>query len=145
MWIYWAKKILEDEANSFAAYFLLPKAFEEDCTSIVKVSNPDAYIDIKQKWEVSLQAIAMKVYKLGPMEYQQYRYFFMSINKKGYKTIEPLDNEIVISRPGKIKSLFQLLFEKGVSSVPRLQEFFDRYYPKEQKVFTISELALKRS
>lgn len=156
-------RALEDEANHFASEFLLPKAFEEDCKSIVKVSNPDAYIDIKKKWEVSLQAIAMRVYKLGLMEYQQYRYFFMSINKKGYKTLEPLDNEIAISRPGKIKSLLQLLFEKEIYSVPSLmndlkidqqfltevtgieKEFFDRYHPKEQKVFAMSELALKHS
>ena len=154
---------LEDEANSFASEFLLPEAFEEDCKRIVKVSNPDAYLDLKQKWEVSLQAMARKVYRLGFMEYQQYRYFFMSINKKGYKTIEPLDNEIVISRPSKIKSLLQLLFEKGIYSVSSLmddlkvdqhfltkitgieKEFFDSYHPKEQKVFTMSELALKRS
>src|SRR5690606_29110933 len=130
--------------------------------SIVKVSNPDAYIDIKQKWEVSLQAIAMKMYKLGLMEYQQYRYFFMSINRKGYKTIEPLDEVIPVNRPGKIKSILQLLFEKGILSIPRLldelkvdqpfltkltgieKEFFDQYQQKEQKVFTMSELALKR-
>lgn len=156
-------RALEDEANSFASEFLLPEEFVEDCKNIVKVSNPDAYIDIKQKWEVSLQAIAMKVYKLRLMEYQQYRYFFMSINRKGYKTLEPLDNVIAISRPSKIKSILQLLFEKGIYSVSSLmddlkvdqtfltiltgieKEFFDRYQQKEQKVFTMSELTLKRS
>ncbi len=156
-------RALEDEANSFASEFLLPEEFEEDCKNIVKVSNPDAYIDIKQKWEVSLQAIAMKVYKLRLMEYQQYRYFFMSINRKGYKTLEPLDNVIAISRPSKMKSILQLLFEKGIYSVSSLmddlkvdqtfltiltgieKEFFDRYQQKEEKVFTMSELTLKRS
>lgn len=156
-------RALEDEANSFASEFLLPEEFEEDCKSIVKVSNPDAYIDMKRKWEVSLQAIAMKVYKLGLMEYQQYRYFFMSINKKGYKTLEPLDNELAISRPSKINSILQLIFEKGIYSLSNLmddlkvdqqfltrltgieQEFFDRYHQKEQKVLTMSELALRRS
>ena len=76
---------LEDDAYSFAAEFLMPEEFRIDCEGISKVSNPDSYFEIKQKWEVSLQAIAMKAYKLGLMEYQQYRYFFMSINKKGYK------------------------------------------------------------
>jgi Zn-dependent peptidase ImmA (M78 family) len=156
-------RALEDEANSFASEFLLPEDFVVDCKNIVKVSNPDSYIDIKQKWEVSLQVIAMKVYKLGLMEYQQYRYFFMSINRKGYKTLEPLDNVIAIRRPSKIKSILQLLFEKGIYSVSSLmddlkvdqtfltiltgieKEFFDRYQQNEQKVFTMSELTLKRS
>lgn len=40
----------EDEANSFASEFLLPeKAFKEECKDITKLSNPDSYIDLKQK------------------------------------------------------------------------------------------------
>lgn len=154
----------EDEAYSFASEFLLPEEiFNKDCMGIVKVSNPDSYIDLKEKWEVSLQAIAMRSYKLDLMEYQQYRYFCMSINKKGYKTLEPLDDEIAISRPMKIKSILQLLFEKGIYSVSILlddlkvdlefltiltgieKEFFDIFLQKEQKVFTVNELAFKQN
>lgn len=116
-------RVYEDEAYSFASEFLLPEEeIRQDCKSIVKVSNPDAYIEFKQKWEVSLQAIAMRIYKLGLMEYQQYRYFCMSINKKGYKILEPLDNEISISSPMKVKSILQLLFEKGIYSVSNLMD-----------------------
>ncbi|QTD40301.1 ImmA/IrrE family metallo-endopeptidase [Sporosarcina sp. Te-1] len=154
-------RILEDEANSFASAFLMPEEFQNDCRSIIKVSNPDAYCDIKEKWEVSLQAIAMKVYKLGLMEYQQYRYFFMSINRKGYKIIEPLDDQIPVSRPTKLKSVFQLVFEKGIYTVSDLLEelkvdqkfltkltgieeaFFYSYRQKERKSFTMSELVVK--
>lgn len=69
-------KTLEDEANLFASEFLLPeKQFKEDCKGIAKVSNPDAYIDIKQKWQVSLQAIAIRAFRLEIIDYQQYRYF----------------------------------------------------------------------
>lgn len=153
---------LEDEANSFASEFLLPEEFGNDCKEITKVSNPDSYIDIKQKWEVSLQAIAMRVHKLGMMEYQQYRYFFMSINKKGYRTQEPLDEKIPISRPMKLKSILQLLFEKGIYTLSTLtdelkvdqefltlvtgieKEFFDQYRQSEQKVFTTSILSLSK-
>ena len=152
---------LEDEANTFASEFLLPEEFKKDCEGINKVSNPDSYIDLKQKWEVSLTAMALKAYKLGLLEYQQYRYFFMSINKKGYKTIEPLDERIAISRPMKMKSILQLLFEKGIFSVSELmedlkvdqefltiltgieEEFFSGFRQSEQKVFTTSELILK--
>jgi len=153
---------LEDEADTFASEFLFPEEFRKDCEEITKVSNPDSYIDIKQKWEVSLQAIAMRVQKLGLMEYQQYRYFFMSINKKGYKKQEPLDDKIPICRPMKLKSILQLLFEKGIYSVSTLtdelkvdqefltiltgieKEFFDQYRQTEQKVFTTSVLSLSK-
>lgn len=152
---------VEDEADSFASALLMPDQFYADCKHIVKVSNPDAYIDVKEKWEVSLQAIAMRLYKLGLIEYQQYRYFFMSINKKGYRKIEPLDTEIPISRPMKIKSILQLVFEKGIFTVSGLmddlkvdqefltkitgieEEFFTTYRLKERKDFSVNELIFK--
>lgn len=154
-------RTLEDEAHSFASAFLLPEEFRKDCEEIMKVSNPDSYIDIKEKWEVSLQAIGMGLYKLGLMEYQQYRYFFMSINKKGYKEMEPLDDKIAISRPMKVKSLCQLLFSNGVFTVTGLMEdlkvdqafltiltgieneFFCQYRQSEREVFTTRELVFK--
>lgn len=155
-------KTLEDEAHMFASEFLLPeKQFRKDCDSIVKVSNPDAYIDLKQKWEVSLQAIAIRAFKLNIIDYQQYRYFFMSINKKGYKQLEPLDNEIPIEHPMKLKSILQLLFEKKISTVSGLMDelkvdqsflsfltgieerFFINHLGQENKRFSISELGLK--
>lgn len=154
-------RTLEDEANNFASAFLMPEEFQMDCERIVKVSNPDAYIDIKEKWEISLQAIAIRMYKLGLIEYQQYRYFFMSINKKGYKTMEPLDDKIPISRPMKMKSILQLVFEKGIFTVSDLmddlkvdqaflteitgieEEFFYTFRQKERKHFTMNELVIK--
>ncbi|MCP3763882.1 XRE family transcriptional regulator [Domibacillus sp. A3M-37] len=153
---------LEDEAHAFASEFLLPeKQFKLDCSRIIKVSNPDAYIDLKQKWKVSLQAIGMRAYKLGFINYQQQRYFFMSINKKGYKQIEPLDNEISVEKPMKIKSILQLLFEKGIYSVSDLmddlkidqsfltvltgidEKFFQKHREQEEQKFTVSELGIK--
>ena len=155
-------KQLENEADAFAAEFLLPeKPFKTDCSGVAKVSNPDAYLDIKQKWQVSLQAIAKRSFQLNLIEYQQYRYFFMSINRKGYKVLEPLDNEILIERPMKIKSILQLLFERKVFTVSSLvdelkvdqsfftmltgieEEFFNKHLEKENKTFSVSELELQ--
>lgn len=154
----------EDEANIFASEFLLPEeAFKEDCRNITKLSNPDSYIDLKQKWEVSLQAIAIRAKNLGIITYQQLRYFYMSINRKGYKKIEPLDDELPIYRPMKIRSILQLLFEEGIYSVSGLmdilkvdkhflttltgieQSFFDKYLKNERKVFTVKELEIHKS
>ncbi|WP_029265716.1 spr1629 family repressor/antitoxin [Virgibacillus alimentarius] len=156
-------RTLEDEANFFASEFLLPeKQFLEDCRNISKKSNPDSYIDIKQKWLVSLQAIAIRAFKLGIIDYQKYRYFYIVINKKGYKVSEPLDNQIPIERPTKIKSILQLLFDEGLYSVSELinelkvdqsfltiltgieEEFFITNRQKENKVFTVNELQLNK-
>ena len=155
-------KTIEDEANSFAAEFLLPEnEFRKDCEGIAKVSNPDAYIDIKEKWNVSLQAIAVRAFKLNLINYQQYRYYYMLINKKGYKIQEPLDDKISIERPMKIKSILQLLFKNNIYSLSSLmndlkvdqgfftvltgieEEFFEAYRELENKNFSLSELEIK--
>lgn len=141
-------KKMEDEANYFASEFLLPEdEFRKDCSNIIKVSNPDSYIDLKMKWIVSLQAMAMRANKLEILTHQQFRYFFMSTNKKGYRKLEPLDNDI-------------LLFEKGVYSVSSIMDdlkvdigflalitgineaFFEKYQGAEQKTFSVSDIGI---
>jgi len=116
-------KDLEKEANKFASEFLLPrKQFINDFSFIERQSNPDAYLDLKKKWLVSMQAIAVRAMNLELITYQQYRYFFISINKKGYKYKEPLDDVILINRPGKVKSVLKILFENQLLSMWDLTE-----------------------
>lgn len=155
-------KTLEQEANFFAGEFLLPEEqFMNECKMINKKSNPDAYIDLKRKWEVSLQAIAIRLFKLELINYQQYRYYYMLINKKGYKTLEPLDDEIPVKNPTKIKSILQLIFDEKLYTVTGLldvlkvdvtyltqltginESFFINYQTKEERRFSVSELKVK--
>jgi Zn-dependent peptidase ImmA (M78 family)/DNA-binding XRE family transcriptional regulator len=156
-----AYKKIEDEANLFASEFLLPEEeFRNDCSNIIKVSNPDSYVDLKMKWIMSLQAMAMRANQLEILTHQQFRYFFMSINKKGYRKLEPLDNDIPIEHPMKIQSILQLLFEKGVYSVSSLMDdlkvdtgflvmitginegFFEKYQGTEQRTFSVSDISI---
>ncbi|MGJ9458064.1 ImmA/IrrE family metallo-endopeptidase [Oceanobacillus sp. CF4.6] len=142
---------IEREANTFATNFLLPeKEFLSDLEAIGKISNPNAYIELKKKWKVSIPAIAYRAYTLKRMTYQQYRYFNASLNRNNYKEIEPLDDQIIIMKPGKIKSSFQVLFEKEIRFVEDVlnytkfelkllaelvdieESFFERYRMKKQ-------------
>lgn len=155
-------KEYENEANKFAGIFLLPEEdLKNDFINLPKSSNPDSYIDLKRKWLVSIQAIAYRAYSLELINYQQYRYFHMMINQKGYKTIEPLDTEIKIMKPGKVKSILQLLFDKGYLSLGTLlntlkvdldflvqllgieKEFFEKYKEDTTKQFTVTDLNIK--
>lgn len=156
-------KKMEAEANLFASEFLLPEdEFRKDCINLIKISNPDSYIDLKMKWMASLQAMAMRANQLEILTHQQFRYFFMSMNKKGYRKIEPLDNDIPIERPMKIQSILQLLFEKGEYSVSSLTEdlkvdigflaritgideaFFEMHMSTEQRSFSVSDISMAK-
>ncbi|GGG26515.1 transcriptional regulator [Lysinibacillus alkalisoli] len=154
-------KIKEDEAHLFASEFLLPiKAFTEDVSKISKVSNPDAYKELKEKWVVSLQAMAMRARNLELITHQQFRYFYMSINKKGYRKEEPLDSIIPLEKPMKIRSILQLLFDRKIISLGQLceelkydvsfltvitgieEEFFEKYLNDDFRSFSIDDLKI---
>lgn len=156
-----AYKIKEDEAHLFASEFLMPmKAFTEDVSKINKVSNPDAYRELKEKWLVSLQAMAMRARNLELITHQQFRYFFMSINKNGYRKEEPLDAVLPIEKPMKVRSILQLILEKKIIDLEQLteelkvdikflacitgieEEFFVKYLDTNQQSFSINDLKL---
>lgn len=108
-------KEIEREADIFASELLLPKVeFTEDFKKISKKSNPDYLKILKEKWCVSIQAIAMRAYYLGLMSDSQYRYFWASINKMGYKQLEPLDEKLELPQPVKINSLIKFYFDKEI-------------------------------
>ena len=105
-------KKIEKEANDFASYFLLPEEqFIEDFSLISKKSNPLSYLDMKMKYLVSISALEYRAYKLGLLSFEENRYFHASLNKRKFKVVEPLDEEIPIIRPGKIRALLNFTFE----------------------------------
>lgn len=152
----------EHEANLFAGAFLLPEdEFVKDMNMISKVSHPDSYTELKEKWRVSIQAMAFRAHFLKCMTYQQYRYFNVKLNQLKYKETEPLDQSITVSKPGKLRSIFQLLFEQKHLSletvldsmeveIPFLTKitgiessFFEKHLEQYENQFTIKELKIK--
>ncbi|PZG35633.1 transcriptional regulator [Listeria ivanovii] len=111
-------KIIEKEANDFASFFLLPKnQFLKDFLTISKKSNPESYLDLKMKYMVSIGALEYRAYKMGLLTFEENRYFYAALNRKGYKKNEPLDEDISIIRPGKVRSLLDLIFKNHLFSL----------------------------
>jgi len=155
-------KAIEAEADDFAAYFLMPKQeFIEDIQQIQRLSNPNAYIDLKGKWLVSIAAMAYYARKLGYLTYEQHRYFYASLNRQNYTRMEPLDDTIKIIRPGKVKSSLQFLFDKEIIALEDLiaitnynetliakivgvDESFLTSYLKEPTFFGVSYISERR-
>ncbi|QDH20198.1 helix-turn-helix domain-containing protein [Saccharibacillus brassicae] len=117
-------QIIEREANDFAAFFLMPPIeFEKDLDTVRKISNPNSYLELKQKWQVSIQAMANHAYRLNKMTYDQQRYFYASMNRMNYTVHEPLDHELKLVRPGKVLSSIRYIFEQKLASVEELIDF----------------------
>jgi len=77
---------LEDEANRFAAEFLMPA--DEIADDLKNLTLPKAAA-LKSTWKVSMQALIVHANRLGSISDNQYQYLFRQLSMKGYRTCEP--------------------------------------------------------
>jgi Zn-dependent peptidase ImmA (M78 family)/transcriptional regulator with XRE-family HTH domain len=83
--------LVEDQANKFAAAFLLPaKTFVPEVYSV----DMESLISLKRRWGVSVQAIIMRLNSLQLISDQQKMRLFKFIGMRGMRRKEPLDGEI---------------------------------------------------
>ena len=111
----------EKEANEFAAAFLLPKeTFARDASMNPK-SIP-AYTEIKRKWKVSIQAMARRSYSLGLITMEEYQELIRTMQRRGIRKQEPLDNVLMTTQPTLLKTAVLILLNEKVFTS---QEFMD--------------------
>ena len=105
--------MIEDQAHRFAAAFLLPAlTFANDFYT----PNLDAFRALKPKWKVS---IAMMVYRSAELELvrkEQERRLWINRTRRGWRTKEPLDDQLPIEEPRLLRRAFELLVNEGVQS-----------------------------
>ncbi|MGG4401129.1 XRE family transcriptional regulator [Paenibacillus amylolyticus] len=111
-------KLIENEANLFAGAFLLPEEeFSSDMNEIIYKTNPDQYLDLKNKWKTSLQVLGYRAAHLGMMEAKDHRNFYAAMHRRGYLEKEPFDREIPLQKPMRIKTIIDLLSNKGLVDI----------------------------
>lgn len=116
-------KNIEKEANLFAGAFLLPKEeFSQDIQLISHLTNPDAYLDLKEKWKTSLQVLGYRAARLEIMNAKNHRNYYAALHRKGYLKMEPLDNIIPIQTPQKIKSIIDFGSKQGLINIRHMME-----------------------
>jgi len=106
-------KEIESEANRFAGAFLLPrKSFPNEVYS----PRAEAFIDLKARWKVAIQAMIYRCKDLGLFDERQIVNLYKQISYKKWRTIEPLDrgiNAIAFEEPLLLKRVAELVFESG--------------------------------
>ncbi|AYW47332.1 MULTISPECIES: helix-turn-helix domain-containing protein [Tetragenococcus] len=129
---------VEREADYFASCFLLPaQTVKKEFEGIKKISNPDSYIPLKLKYHVSIQALEMRAYKLGFLTPKQHSYFYRQISLNDYKLEEPLDREIALKRPGKIRSIFHMILNNHITDLQSIEEHFQVERSLLEEMFSI--------
>lgn len=145
---------IEKEANSFAGAFLLPKeTFSSDMKTVKRLTNPDAYIELKEKWNVSIQVLAYRAADLSIIESKTHRNFYATLHRRGYLKQEPLDDELYIQKPMKVKSMIDFVSHNGLVDMKYMLEkiwkvdlpffskltgidsvFFKKYFPDDKAI-----------
>jgi len=121
---------MEEQANLFAASFLLPK--EAFLSDLLYPIDLNAYIDLKKKWKVSIGAMIVRAYKLGAISYNQYQNLMRKMSVKGYRTKEPLDTTLNMSKPILFQKAVDLIINNGVLTPFELTKEFKLFSSKAE-------------
>jgi Zn-dependent peptidase ImmA (M78 family) len=126
-------KEIEAEADRFAGAFLLPRrSFPNE----VYTPRLDAFLDLKRRWVVSIQAMIYRCKDLELIDESQFTNLYKQISFRKWRKSEPLDNpaEIRLESPRLLGRAVQMVLDSGkkhpddicadLSINPRLIEAF---------------------
>jgi Zn-dependent peptidase ImmA (M78 family)/transcriptional regulator with XRE-family HTH domain len=105
------RDLIESEANMFAGAFLLPRAavFREFYSTRMKHLQ-----GLKERWRVSMQAIAHRAKDIGIIDEHQYILFRKQVSFNRWQKREPLDDVIPLEQPMWLLNCWRVLTDKKV-------------------------------
>jgi Zn-dependent peptidase ImmA (M78 family)/transcriptional regulator with XRE-family HTH domain len=124
-------KRIEREADRFAGAFLLPRhSFANEVFS----PRLDAFVDLKRRWRVSIQAMIYRCGDLGLFDDAQILNLRKQISFRRWRTREPLDDPSVIplEQPRVLGAALDLIMRSGrmnldylLATVPLSTDFIE--------------------
>jgi Zn-dependent peptidase ImmA (M78 family)/DNA-binding XRE family transcriptional regulator len=85
---FWGIKQVEQQANWFAAEFLMPANDIRD--ELPERADWPALFELKRKWQVSLAALLMRARNLGRMSPEAYLSAVKETSARGWRRVEPI-------------------------------------------------------
>ena len=100
---------MERQAYRFAAELLMPTAeitsdFRSEKLNLFRLAS------LKQKWNVSMQALARRARDLEFTSDRQYRYLMRQISMRGWRTIEPTFGKVDAEKPRAFTKLIEVAY-----------------------------------
>lgn len=102
---------IEKQANRFASAFLMPR---ESFSGEVLGTSLGYFITLKQRWGVSIAAMAYRCKDLDIFTDNQFSYLFRQMNAKRIRKEEPLDDQFPVNTPTVLADSVRMLVEHGV-------------------------------
>lgn len=77
---------------------------------------------LKRKWKVSIQAMIRRSYSLGIISMDDYQMMIRTLQRRGMRKEEPLDDELITASPSLLKTAVMMLLNENVFTA---KEFMD--------------------
>lgn len=106
---------IEAEANRFAGALLLPR---ESFPNEVFTTRLDAFVELKARWKVAIQAMVYRCKDLGIFDEYQITNLYKQISARKWRTKEPLDdpNRYPLEQPKLLKKAVEMVLSAGRKS-----------------------------
>jgi len=102
-------KRMEMQAHRFAAAFLFPaSSFVDEVYS----TSFDALLSLKRRWKVSVQMMIRRARDLDLINQDKYERTFRDLSRRGFRTREPLDDEIQPEGPTVLNKAIRLMLDQ---------------------------------
>lgn len=103
-------KVIESEAHRFAGALLLPRnAFPNE----VYTPRLDAFVDLKSRWKVAIQAMVYRCKDLGIFDEAQVTSLYKQISYRKWRTNEPLDDKLPLEVPSLLRKVVEVIVGAG--------------------------------
>ncbi len=117
----------EQQAHRFANAFMMPFSVFRDS---VGYSNVKEAVRLKGYWRMSVAAIGRRMFEVGKLDRDHYKYFYIDLSKKGWRKEEPGDNAFPPEKPYYVTTAYDFAFEKNLITPMDIVRTFN-LYPEE--------------
>lgn len=110
-----ASPAMEEEADAFAAEFLMPSDVIKPQLRRVTPKNVGLLADLKRQWGVSMAALIERSWSLGLITPQDRTRFYKARSARGWITREPVSDELPPETPQLTSQITLTLLRRGLT------------------------------
>jgi len=111
--------LIEKQADRFAGAFLLP---QETFSKEVLGTSLNHFLFLKEKWGISIAAMAYRCKDLGTLNDNQFSYIMRQLNVRKIREREPLDEHFQVREPSILGESIKMLLDNGVQTKSQIEE-----------------------
>lgn len=103
---------VEDQANAFAAEFLMPEAVIRPQLRNFTLGSA---LDLKQEWGVSVQALVLRAHDLGVIDHAQRTRLYKQISYRQWRIREPGSDSLAPETPRLLRAIREQMSDLGLT------------------------------